>query len=165
MEIADHRPDWLESAACRGKEDVFFPPIDAYDGAKWERDSEQAAKAVCSACPVRNACAAFFLDSSDSGAASPGVYGGMNRWERAWLADNREAAKRLAAELDSIGVDPAELRSWCAAAGTDCLSGEESVKACSLRVGFPEETVAEWYRQRGIAGPPRWTRPWRSRSR
>lgn len=58
---------FMDDAACRGKGDVFFPPLGGYSGA--------AAKAVCDACPVLRACDAY--------AAAAGVDGfWAGRWRR-----------------------------------------------------------------------------------
>jgi WhiB family redox-sensing transcriptional regulator len=69
---------WQGDAACRGEDLVlFFGP----DG---ERQPERAvrerkAKAICSGCPVRNACLNYALDRPEK----YGTWGGLNEDERA----------------------------------------------------------------------------------
>ncbi|MEY2468459.1 MAG: WhiB family transcriptional regulator, redox-sensing transcriptional regulator [Actinomycetota bacterium] len=61
---------WRNRAACRGIDpDIFFPVTD---------EDAEAAKAVCDACPVREACLEFALAARER----EGVWGGATERER-----------------------------------------------------------------------------------
>lgn len=76
----DRRLDdnWQVKAACRGPHaSVFFPP------SHFERKSdklkrEQAAKAICDTCPVREPCLQYALRIREP----HGIWGGLNEVER-----------------------------------------------------------------------------------
>jgi WhiB family transcriptional regulator, redox-sensing transcriptional regulator len=97
-------PEVLRSAAC-GEEDLvlFYPePGDTAD--------EQAAKAICAACPVRQPCLEMALQTGDQHA----ILGGTTPAERLPMRRRRQeihareqAAQRATA---ATGIDPAELR-------------------------------------------------------
>jgi len=78
---------WHEHAACSSyPAEMFFPPSEALASAK-------AAKLVCAACPVREECLSFALDT----AQSEGVWGGMDAGERRRLRRRiRDRARRQA---------------------------------------------------------------------
>lgn len=62
---------WVKQAACRGvNPDLFFPE---------KGESAREAKKVCAGCPVRQQC----LDMAISNGERHGIFGGMNRIERA----------------------------------------------------------------------------------
>jgi len=64
--------DWRYSAACAGTDDsLFFPSGD-------EDPQAGAAKAVCAACPVREACLQYALSTNQT----EGIWGGMTGAER-----------------------------------------------------------------------------------
>jgi WhiB family redox-sensing transcriptional regulator len=64
--------DWRDDAACSGGDaELFFPIGD-------EEDSVMAAKAICEACPVREACLGYALSTNQT----EGVWGGMTGPER-----------------------------------------------------------------------------------
>ena len=65
---------WRDSAACSGTgSSLFFPISDD------EQDPQvEAAKKVCEACPVREACLAYALSTNQT----EGVWGGMTGGER-----------------------------------------------------------------------------------
>ena len=73
---------WRELAACRGADlNLFFP----------ERgESAGAARQVCAACPVRQAC----LDYALSHGITHGVWGGLAERERRPLRSRHAAAAR-----------------------------------------------------------------------
>jgi len=77
--------DWRASAACRDMDTaVFFP----------ESDGEATlAKAVCAACPVREACLDFALLTRQD----DGVWGGLDENERRRVRRRRQEAARKAA--------------------------------------------------------------------
>lgn len=78
---------WRSHAACRDVDTaVFFPEI--------ETESEvAAAKAVCAACPVREACLEFALVTRQD----DGVWGGLDENERRRVRRRRQEAARKAA--------------------------------------------------------------------
>ncbi len=76
--------DWQLEAACRGLDsDVFFHPDRERGEAREQR--EAAAKAICSACPVRRECLEHALDVREP----YGVWGGLAEHERAGLLAGR----------------------------------------------------------------------------
>jgi WhiB family redox-sensing transcriptional regulator len=77
--------EWRSLAACRDVDTaVFFP----------ETESEVAtAKAICAACPVREACLDFALITRQD----DGVWGGLDENERRRVRRRRQEAARKAA--------------------------------------------------------------------
>jgi WhiB family redox-sensing transcriptional regulator len=75
------RTDWQHDAACRGEfAATFYPPLRPEK--KDERLArERAAKAVCRACPVREAC----LDHALRYDERHGIWGGLTDAERRHL--------------------------------------------------------------------------------
>jgi WhiB family redox-sensing transcriptional regulator len=66
-------PEWMTDAACaQVGMDLFFP----------ERNEGAAAKAVCSECPVRDACLEYAIANDEQ----YGVWGGMSTSARVRLA-------------------------------------------------------------------------------
>ncbi|MEU1202084.1 WhiB family transcriptional regulator [Streptomyces sp. NPDC005813] len=78
--------DWRESAACRSVDPDLFFPIGNTGPAVLQIEE---AKAVCRACPVREACLRWALDTGQA----IGVWGGTSEAERRALA-RREARRR-----------------------------------------------------------------------
>lgn len=77
---------WQQAAACRGRDrsKTFYPPMhhETRDERAWR---EQAAKAICAACPVQADCRDYALKSRESF----GIWGGLTEHERkAMLAVN-----------------------------------------------------------------------------
>ncbi|MDJ0386059.1 WhiB family transcriptional regulator [Streptomyces sp. G-G2] len=74
---AEHHWIWQEEAACRGQgSDGFFHP--AGERGQERAAREEAAKAVCATCPVREQCLSHAL-----GVGEPyGVWGGLTEKER-----------------------------------------------------------------------------------
>lgn len=61
---------WRDRAACRGIDpDIFYPVSD---------EDADAAKGICSACPVREACLEYALANRER----DGVWGGATERER-----------------------------------------------------------------------------------
>jgi WhiB family redox-sensing transcriptional regulator len=61
---------WRDKAACRGLDpDIFYPVSD---------DDSANAKAICAACPVREACLEYALANRER----DGVWGGATERER-----------------------------------------------------------------------------------
>jgi WhiB family transcriptional regulator, redox-sensing transcriptional regulator len=78
--------DWRKDAACRKLDTAVFFPEDDLGAAK--------AKAICAACPVREACLDFALITRQD----DGVWGGLDENERRRVRRRRqEAARRRAA--------------------------------------------------------------------
>ena len=74
--------DFFDDAACRSADTtVFFPVSDADAG---------AAKEICAACPVREECLEFALETRPS----DGVWGGLTPIERHRLIRRRQKADR-----------------------------------------------------------------------
>jgi WhiB family transcriptional regulator, redox-sensing transcriptional regulator len=48
------REDWMRAAACRGRNDLFFPPLAERPQSRVRR--ERQAQALCEACPVTATC-------------------------------------------------------------------------------------------------------------
>ena len=74
----DPGPDWRTRAACQGRNpETFFPhPAD--------RDSEDAAVAICRRCPVRTDCLAEAMDAETYRLTSDrhGIWGGKTPQQR-----------------------------------------------------------------------------------
>jgi WhiB family redox-sensing transcriptional regulator len=76
--------DWRQDAACRTADtSVFFPDTE---------EEAATAKAICAACPVREACLTFALANRQE----QGVWGGMTETERRRLRRRRADAARAA---------------------------------------------------------------------
>jgi WhiB family redox-sensing transcriptional regulator len=72
-------PSWAAKGACRAHPEVDFFPVNA--------EGEEAAVAVCQACPVRAQCAETGLQERF------GVWGATTEWERVRLrAARRDSA-------------------------------------------------------------------------
>lgn len=69
--------EWVLSAACRGRTDLFFAP-DESESRSQRRRREAAAKAVCGECEVRVACLTEALSSDERF----GIWGGLTERER-----------------------------------------------------------------------------------
>ena len=68
---------WRNRAACRGIDpDLFFPVTD---------EEAEPAKAICDACPVREACLEFALAARER----EGVWGGATERERRRIVRQR----------------------------------------------------------------------------
>jgi len=79
------KTDWLDQAACLGEDpELFFPPSTA--GPHLEQIN--AAKAVCSRCPVRDECLEWSLATRQD----EGIWGGMTGEERRALRQSRQDA-------------------------------------------------------------------------
>ena len=77
--------DWRLDAACRDLDtSIFFPETD---------DAVATAKAICAACPVREACLEFPLITRQD----DGVWGGLDENERRRVRRRRQEAARKAA--------------------------------------------------------------------
>jgi len=83
----DAAEPWHEQAACASyPAEMFFPANETPAAAK-------AAKLICAACPVRDECLSFALET----AQSEGVWGGMDAGERRRLRRRtRDRARRRA---------------------------------------------------------------------
>ena len=69
--------NWRNRAACRGIDpEVFFPVSE---------DDAEPAKAICNACPVREACLEFALSARER----EGVWGGCTERERRRIVRQR----------------------------------------------------------------------------
>lgn len=87
---------WTDDATCRGKAtDIFFPPVG--------RNATEA-KAICAACPVREACLTEAL-ATESVNHRFGVRGGMTPAERDVEARRRRISGRQKAVVAVCGTD------------------------------------------------------------
>ncbi len=78
---------WRRDAACHDVETgVFFPEPEA------EAPMVAVAKAICAACPVREACLNFAMTSRQD----DGIWGGLDENERRRLRRRRQEAARTA---------------------------------------------------------------------
>jgi WhiB family redox-sensing transcriptional regulator len=71
-----HTPDWLASAACRGRAELFFAPHAERPQARVRR--EAAARQLCGSCPVLVPCRSFARANREYG-----FWGGESEDERA----------------------------------------------------------------------------------
>ena len=69
-------PGWMESAACRGRTALFFPP----HGEQWNvrERREAAAREICRSCPVLDCCRQWAREYREYG-----FWGGESEEERA----------------------------------------------------------------------------------
>lgn len=70
---------WVDLAACRGVDPALFFPEDG--------ENASGAKATCRPCPVSAACLDFALATNQD----YGIWGGLNRTERARVRKSRAA--------------------------------------------------------------------------
>ena len=77
----EHLGDWAQLASCRSLDPELFFPETAND--------EEAAKAVCAACQVREACLAHALAASEP----YGIWGGLTLRERRLLRRARRGGR------------------------------------------------------------------------
>ena len=81
---------WQEAASCRQHEPDLFFPIGSTGPAV---DQISVAKAICTACPVREECLTYALESNQEA----GIWGGYaederRRLRKRWLAERRRRA-------------------------------------------------------------------------
>lgn len=70
--------DWIDLAACRGKNgEAFFPPT-AGESRAQRQLRENSAKAICGSCNVRLHCLQHALTTDERF----GIWGGLNDLER-----------------------------------------------------------------------------------
>jgi WhiB family transcriptional regulator, redox-sensing transcriptional regulator len=70
---------WRDQARCRGMDpQVFHPPED-------DESAEEAAKAICEICPVREPCLEYAISTREK----EGVWGGLTARERRRLIRQR----------------------------------------------------------------------------
>lgn len=72
--------DWRDDAACSGMDGEIWFPVVHTPG--WE-DQLARAKKICAACPVRQECLEYALDTGQRA----GVWGGLSEKERQELRD------------------------------------------------------------------------------
>ncbi len=113
-------PEVLRGAAC-GEDDLelFYPEPD-------DQAAEQAAKAICATCPVREPCLEMALATGDQHA----ILGGMTAAERVPLRRQRQVAhaRHQAAQraTAATGIDPAEVRAPAGRSMAAHLRGDAS---------------------------------------
>ena len=67
---------WMDSAACRGRTTIFFPPHAERPQARVRREAK--ARSICASCPALLECRAFARDRQEQG-----FWGGESQEERA----------------------------------------------------------------------------------
>ena len=84
LKTAPVKTDWFDDAACRDADTaVFFPTSDAHAA---------EAQAICAACPVREECLEYALETRPA----DGVWGGLTSIERHRVIRRRQKAARKA---------------------------------------------------------------------
>lgn len=76
---------WQDRASCKGMDPTLFFGPEYAETVKEKRDREDAAKAVCAECPVRNECLEYALDAREA----YGIWGGRTEVERKALLRRR----------------------------------------------------------------------------
>jgi WhiB family redox-sensing transcriptional regulator len=112
--------DVLRDASCRPDDlEVFYPESD-------DQAAEQAAKAICARCPVRQPCLDMALATGDQHA----ILGGTTPAERIPLRRQRQVvhARHQAAQraTAATGIDPAEVRAPAGRSMAAHLRGDAS---------------------------------------
>jgi len=79
---------WRDDAACRHTNAELFFPAGSTGTAV---DQIEAAKSVCRACPVQDACLQFALESNQEA----GIWGGKDEDERRKLRRSWRASRRV----------------------------------------------------------------------
>lgn len=80
--------DWMDQAACRGRNpDIWFP-----EGA----ESAAQAKAICAGCPVRIECLEYAIETH----TYSGVWGGLTDGERRRIRRSRRLPPRWNARCE-----------------------------------------------------------------
>lgn len=93
-------PEWMDRAACKGVDsDVFFA----------ERGNTQQARNICSACPVRQECLDYAIDTRQDG----GIWGGLGvkARRRFYSETERVSGNGTCLIEDCSGTRAA--RGWC----------------------------------------------------
>lgn len=76
---------WQDLAACKGMDPTLFFGPEHPETVKEKRDREEAAKAVCNTCPVKQECLEYALEAREA----YGIWGGMTELERKALLRRR----------------------------------------------------------------------------
>jgi WhiB family redox-sensing transcriptional regulator len=84
---AENNSGWRESAACASVDADLFFPVPHTNG--WKKQTKEA-KAVCAACPVKQLCLDWALDT----AQPAGIWGGKSELERRALRGLPESQKQ-----------------------------------------------------------------------
>lgn len=102
--------DWLENAACKGKSDIFFGPIDEKSAKK--RIREYIALSICFQCPCINECREYARENNELG-----IWGAETEEQRhargflkdPYLSRNTRARQKRAAQnrLSQLEADDA----------------------------------------------------------
>jgi WhiB family transcriptional regulator, redox-sensing transcriptional regulator len=105
--------DWWQQAACRDAD----PDLFGYDPTSDPPATVEAAKAVCSGCPVTGDCLGFALGTMRASQDLTGIYGGLTPAERAerrppdrsrpWRRHDPEFAARSFAKATELGTNAA----------------------------------------------------------
>ncbi len=91
--VFDWDTQWREQARCRQTDPALFFPVGTTDRALAEIE---AAKAVCAACGVREACLDFAMETNQEA----GVWGGRSEEERRLLRRRWMAGRRAAGTVN-----------------------------------------------------------------
>ena len=82
-------PTWRAAARCREDSAVHFFPPGHFERRDEKHSREDAARALCRACPVQSDCLGYALTVQEP----HGIWGGLNELERRRLL-RRRAAER-----------------------------------------------------------------------
>jgi WhiB family transcriptional regulator, redox-sensing transcriptional regulator len=89
IDVAAADRSWQMTGLCRGNHSyLFFPPSAAERKEDRER-REIKAKAICSVCPVQEACLEFAVEIREP----YGIWGGLTETERRQVISRRTAAR------------------------------------------------------------------------
>ena len=69
---------WQDVSACKGMDPTIFFGPEHPETVKEKRDREEAAKAVCDTCPVKQECLEYALEAREG----YGIWGGLTELER-----------------------------------------------------------------------------------
>jgi WhiB family transcriptional regulator, redox-sensing transcriptional regulator len=88
LDVATVDRSWQMKGLCRGNHSfLFFPPSHAERKDERER-REHKAKAICSVCPVSEACLDFAVEIREP----YGIWGGFTETERRHLTSSRSSS-------------------------------------------------------------------------
>ena len=79
---------WWRDAACRGIHETLFIPPSTRETKRDRKAREKAAKRICAACPVLDACRDYALRVDER----LGIWGGLTECERTQLSESRRQA-------------------------------------------------------------------------
>lgn len=85
MSLAQVDATWRADAACEGASAVHFYPPSSIESREQRQKRETAARSLCAACSVRDACLEYALYVQEP----YGIWGGLSEMERRRLQRRR----------------------------------------------------------------------------